>query len=704
MKKFVFSLALLVLMWGATGAHGGSNTANQFIYKPHMGAGGTGEKALFDAGLDKVDAHLGRYKTLGDPGHETLSAALNAIGANRATLAIPAGAVAVNSNTTIPANVHLMVMQGGELQVATGVTLTINGGLTAGIYKIFSLTGTGAVAFNAALVKEVYPEWWGAAADYNPDTGAGTDSAAAINAALAAHPKVVLLPGKYKISRTLKVRGQCRLLGQGQGTTAIYPATSGGTWINNFAIAYNTSDGVNWDVEWPTKGELSGFQVNGSHNGAFAPVFGLLFAGSINIVDCDFYHLLGAIYKTGHYLDGVALRGVNIWGSRGTSGQYDIHFGMLGDGLVWERVSIASTSTGGVRIDNCWGGTILSCIINTSITLNECRNLTMLAGHMEGGTITQFRGSVTYRDTMFAKSATGPTVSVTGDVYDRAYATFDNCGWHVSSLTNFTADRADIDFSPGATLQLRGCRRQFAVQNNMSKDRKTGILISKGGTMVSDFNKFSAMLSQDCVLHDFGLEPRCWGKRLNINGGSYTPFLFSGGDANITWRAATGSYYYCAAIVVDPTRMIGKVADQETSVSLTNGGAGAGIEMWPSGNWDSLAVTVRIYRGTSSGVYNKYVDVPFIGGVYIWDDGNSVMGFPWQTRSAGPADSLNNMTEVTFLPSRVLAVHSAVPTVGSWAAGDRVQKAAPAAGSNPGWYCVTAGTPGTWKAEANLAP
>lgn len=45
---------------------------------------------------------------------------------------------------------------------------------------------------------------------------------------------------------------------------------------------------------------------------------------------------------------------------------------------------------------------------------------------------------------------------------------------------------------------------------------------------------------------------------------------------------------------------------------------------------------------------------------------------------------------------------TAAPTTGNWLLGDRVWNTAPAAGGDPGWVCVTAGTPGTWKAMANV--
>lgn len=44
-----------------------------------------------------------------------------------------------------------------------------------------------------------------------------------------------------------------------------------------------------------------------------------------------------------------------------------------------------------------------------------------------------------------------------------------------------------------------------------------------------------------------------------------------------------------------------------------------------------------------------------------------------------------------------------VPTTGTWRQGDIVWDTNPAAGATPGWVCVVGGTPGTWKAMANLA-
>lgn len=61
--------------------------------------------------------------------------------------------------------------------------------------------------------------------------------------------------------------------------------------------------------------------------------------------------------------------------------------------------------------------------------------------------------------------------------------------------------------------------------------------------------------------------------------------------------------------------------------------------------------------------------------------------------AAGPGGALSLMTWA-----------SAAPTNGNWRQGDVVWNTSATAGGSPGWVCVTAGNPGTWKAMANLAP
>lgn len=59
---------------------------------------------------------------------------------------------------------------------------------------------------------------------------------------------------------------------------------------------------------------------------------------------------------------------------------------------------------------------------------------------------------------------------------------------------------------------------------------------------------------------------------------------------------------------------------------------------------------------------------------------------------------------IPFARSVDPVVDTSAPTTGTWARGSIVYNSTPSAGGTPGWVCTTAGTPGTWKAMANLAP
>ncbi|MEJ2070467.1 MAG: hypothetical protein P8X58_08690 [Syntrophobacterales bacterium] len=111
--KFLGLLFCLVLVVAGTW------TTNDFVYQPSLGARGAKEKSKFDTGLARVDSHLSKYKTLGDPGYATLSEALGTIGATDVTLVIPAGNFNLGSHTTIPSNVNLRVLKGGVFVLAT---------------------------------------------------------------------------------------------------------------------------------------------------------------------------------------------------------------------------------------------------------------------------------------------------------------------------------------------------------------------------------------------------------------------------------------------------------------------------------------------------------------------------------------------------------------------------------------------------------
>jgi Pectate lyase superfamily protein len=191
-------LALVCTLFLVSQVMAGAWTSNNFLYKPATGARGDDEKVKFDSGLNRVDSRLANEKWLNDSLYNgDLATAITAIGSAKTVLSIPAGNWPVAANLTVPANLTLKLTHGAVLTIATTKTLTINGPLDAGLYPVFSCTGTGKVTFGPGSVQAALPQWFGA-------TGDGTtDDTAALNATVAAVPVggvIHLIPGTYKTS------------------------------------------------------------------------------------------------------------------------------------------------------------------------------------------------------------------------------------------------------------------------------------------------------------------------------------------------------------------------------------------------------------------------------------------------------------------------------------------------------------------------
>jgi hypothetical protein len=146
--------------------------------------------------------------------YTSLSAAIASIGSDNVSTSLYFP-VTVSSDLTIPKNIHTLALNGGYFTVPTGKILTLNGPFQAGLYRVFSCSGTGQVVFGPAVVKEVFAEWWGAVSDNT------TDSTAAVNAAVNAGPPVQLLGGTYAVDNVL-VHGFYKIINGVGGASTRY--------------------------------------------------------------------------------------------------------------------------------------------------------------------------------------------------------------------------------------------------------------------------------------------------------------------------------------------------------------------------------------------------------------------------------------------------------------------------------------------------
>jgi hypothetical protein len=129
------------------------------------------------------------------------------------SIVITSGTYYVGSNVTF--TVPVTISSGAILLIPTGVTIAFNGGFSAGLYRVFNCSGTGAVTFSNYYMPTGYPEWWGAIKNSgNPAIAANNNTY--ISACITACGVTQLQLGDYWIDSTLKILDSYKsLIGMG---------------------------------------------------------------------------------------------------------------------------------------------------------------------------------------------------------------------------------------------------------------------------------------------------------------------------------------------------------------------------------------------------------------------------------------------------------------------------------------------------------
>jgi len=116
------------------------------------------------------------------------------------------------------------------------------------------------------------------------------------------------------------------------------------------------------------------------------------------------------------------------------------------------------------------------------------------------------------------------------------------------------------------------------------------------------------------------------------------------------------------------------------------------------GTWKAIGYVspVGVYYGTSApaeGTYSK--------GDICWNTSPSSGGVTgWVCVTAG---SPGTWQPIGFASPINVYYGTAAPTEGTYSRGDICWNTSPSAGVEPGWVCVSSGSPGTWKAMAVLS-
>lgn len=168
---------------------------------------------------------------------------LTTIGAQQASIQFPLGRKCLLGTATIPPNVMLDFSTGGAIQMVTGTTLNIQGGINdPDKHQIFynAITSQGTISFASNfLVSTFYPTWWGPHSNQLGDIGplqAATQAADSNTSGAAGGATIDLGIGTYGIGTTqwviaspTTVQHHLSIIGNGPNATVITSTVSGST-------------------------------------------------------------------------------------------------------------------------------------------------------------------------------------------------------------------------------------------------------------------------------------------------------------------------------------------------------------------------------------------------------------------------------------------------------------------------------------------
>jgi hypothetical protein len=259
----------------------------------------------------------------------------------------------------------------------------------------------------------------------------------------------------------------------------------------------------------------------------------------------------------------------------------------------------------------------------------------------------------------------------------------------------------------GSVVHLRrNYRYHMKSSASWSLINKTGIVVKSGdsslNTLLTSIDNQGILSSEVDILYDgaWKVGPPMSTRQLRKSSNAPS-FIFLNTTGSYPSTLTSGQPYYYKIAFYNGTGW--SAASSESSA--TPSGASLCVQFQPSAKnvWGIL----RVWRGTSTGVYTHYADVPMTdcAGPTLYDQGGSLCGFEWKTTPPTPPTADNTMDGYILTNGKRVFYGAAAPSSGEFTAvlGDIVWKTAPAANQTPGWMCTTAGSPGTWKAMANLA-
>ena len=379
---------------------------------------------------------------------------------------------------------------------------------------------------------------------------------------------------------------------------------------------------------------------------------------------------------------------------------YAFNMGFLGDALMFAHNGVSGFVNKGLLVNNCGGAMICDNIITAESKIRQSKAVDFSSNHLERGTILKIEDSeVTMRSNYFwlgqepvvqISGADGSVVSMDGDAfrfYDSAFY-MSQSDFEKTKDDNGAAYRinADIALDRQSKLNLSNVYRYWGGEG-FSSMLTCGVHVCEWmddgsfGEVLDVFKRFSYALSRNCQIstgfkanmhfEEGGLmdvpDPRPYGM---LNAGVAWVLMYDTGETdnegNKKYEKDVGTYTYECQLLLDSKRGIGWTYDDKQTMR--------NLPIWnDDGLVDEVTVrdefsvsyiddkqektrsvvkgvlivlpsvygVVRIKRMKSTGADCRYVDVPVCGAKFLYDNGVSVCGFPWQDYTHNDEITLN---------------------------------------------------------------
>lgn len=379
---------------------------------------------------------------------------------------------------------------------------------------------------------------------------------------------------------------------------------------------------------------------------------------------------------------------------------YAFNMGFLGDALMFAHNGVSGFVNKGLLVNNCGGAMICDNIITAESKIRQSKAVDFSSNHLERGTILKIEDSeVTMRSNYFwlgqepvvqISGADGSVVSMDGDAfrfYDSAFY-MSQSDFEKTKDDNGAAYRinADIALDRQSKLNLSNVYRYWGGEG-FSSMLTCGVHVCEWmddgsfGEVLDVFKRFSYALSRNCQIstgfkanmhfEESGLmdvpDPRPHGM---LNAGVAWVLMYDTGETdnegNKKYEKDVGTYTYECQLLLDSKRGIGWTYDDKQTMR--------NLPIWNGDGFvdevtvrDEFSVSyiddkqektrsvvkgvlialpcvygvVRIKRMKSTGDDCRYVDVPVCGAKFLYDNGVSVCGFPWQDYTRADEITLN---------------------------------------------------------------